>query len=199
MKDYSYLDENFAKIRNNDTTFIETSVRLCNINHGIYIDIFPLDFYPENRIKQKIFDIKNTLAIKRINLIFDVKMDKRWDLKSHFINCLSRVLYPTVKCAIKKREELFKSCKSSRLVANHCGAWRKKEVAPLEWFGEGCEKTFEGLVVTVPTHYDKWLTQVYGGYMKLPPEERRTTHHFTEIINFNRPYTMYCTEERGES
>ena len=33
----------FAKIRNNDTTFIEKGLRKSNINHGIYIDIFPLD------------------------------------------------------------------------------------------------------------------------------------------------------------
>ena len=33
----------FAKIRNSQTTFIESNVRDCKINHGIYIDIFPLD------------------------------------------------------------------------------------------------------------------------------------------------------------
>ena len=33
----------FAKLRNSDTTFIETSCKKLKINHGIYIDIFPLD------------------------------------------------------------------------------------------------------------------------------------------------------------
>ena len=33
---------NFCKIRNSETTFLETSVKNCKMNHGIFIDIFPL-------------------------------------------------------------------------------------------------------------------------------------------------------------
>ena len=37
---------NFAKIRDSRTTFLESSAKNLNINHGAYIDIFPLDNYP---------------------------------------------------------------------------------------------------------------------------------------------------------
>ena len=43
----------FAKLRNSNTTYIEKSAKDLDINHGIYIDIFPLDGYPENRSEQK--------------------------------------------------------------------------------------------------------------------------------------------------
>ena len=39
---------NFTKIRDSRTTFIETSTKSKKMNHGVYIDIFPLDFYPDD-------------------------------------------------------------------------------------------------------------------------------------------------------
>ena len=37
----------FAKVRRSDTTFWEKGTEHDNINHGIYIDVFPLDGYPK--------------------------------------------------------------------------------------------------------------------------------------------------------
>ena len=49
--DPEYL-ANYAKIRNNNTTFVETSVRHRKINHGVFIDVFPLDYCPEETKKR---------------------------------------------------------------------------------------------------------------------------------------------------
>ena len=35
----------YAKVRRDDTTFIETSTKDLNIHHGIYVDIFPCREY----------------------------------------------------------------------------------------------------------------------------------------------------------
>ena len=43
---------NFTKIRNSNTTFIETSCGNLKINHGVYLDIFPLDGFPNNKLLQ---------------------------------------------------------------------------------------------------------------------------------------------------
>ena len=37
----------FSKLRNSNTTYIEKSAAALPINHGIFMDIFPLDGYPE--------------------------------------------------------------------------------------------------------------------------------------------------------
>ena len=50
---------------------------------------------------------------------------------------------------------------------------------------------FEGLQVMAPKEYDKWLTQVYGNYMQLPPEEKRVTHHDTVVIDTENSYLNY--------
>ena len=38
----------FAKIRNSNTTFMQISDRKFKINHGVFIDIIPLDFCPDD-------------------------------------------------------------------------------------------------------------------------------------------------------
>ena len=44
-------------------------------------------------------------------------------------------------------------------------------------FSSFVDHDFEGKKYKVPGDYDKWLTACYGDYMKLPPEEKRISHH----------------------
>lgn len=185
---------NFAKIRNSNTTFIETSLNKCNINHGVFIDIFPLDYYPTNNIKSIFFDIYNTILSFRISNVFNLEninypFYKKIIRKT--ISSILKIIYPNIKSALQKREKLFKLVRESSLVINYCGAWGKKEMVPVEWYGKGIEMQFENLTIKVPTYYDKWLTQVYGNYMQLPPKEKQIAHHYTDVIDYENPYTKY--------
>lgn len=172
---------NFAKLRNSHTTFVEASVRNRNINHGVYIDIFPLDYYPQRR--QRWFSIKKELLSLRISTTFTVSGMKP---TTKLVRLFTRLLYPTVRGALRKREKLFKSVRSGSRIANHCGAWGVKEIVPAQWYGSGAPMAFEDLTVTVPKDYHSWLTQVYGDYMQLPPEEKRIPHHFVAEFDLNQ-------------
>lgn len=55
-----------------------------------------------------------------------------------------------------------------------------------EWFQNVELVKFEDAMLCVPTHYHEILTQTYGDYMALPPEEERIGHHY---------YTAYLREE----
>lgn len=50
---------------------------------------------------------------------------------------------------------------------------------------------FEGMVLMAPAEYDKWLIQVYGDYMQLPPVEKRVGHHYVDVVDLKKPYTEY--------
>ena len=178
----------FAKIRNSNTTYLETSVNNRNINHGVFIDIFPLDFYPDDEKSKKALTLKKKLLNIRIASTYNFK-NKR--AKQKFVEFLSKIKYPSLKGAVKKRDELYKSVKSSSKVANYGGAWGVKEIVPAEWYGEGTILEFEGLSVKAPFEYDKWLTQVYGDYMQLPPEDKRCPHHYADVIDFKKSYKEY--------
>ena len=161
---------NFCKIRNNNTTFVEYSIKKLNINHGVYIDVFPLDGYPNDKKEQKKFKRKQLFYKICINKIFTCKDDS---FIKHVLRLGLKVItfFMPVKVAVKKREKLYKSYTETDMMANYCGAWKEKEIVPKDWYGEGVQLEFEGLKVNAPAQYDKWLTQVYGDYMQLPPEE----------------------------
>jgi len=193
---------NFAKIRDSRTTFIETSVKKQKINHGAFIDIFPLDYYPTKPVSRMLFKVRNRIMVKRISAIFTpVQEDKGFIRAARDLSfsAVARVMYPTVKRALEAREKLFAKCPRSGLLANHCGAWGAKEIMPAEWFGDGAKLEFEGITVKVPTGYERYLTHVYGDYMQLPPEEKRITHHFTEVIDLKKPYSEYINRETEKS
>lgn len=181
---------NFAKIRDSRTTFIETSARNLNINHGAYIDIFPLDNYPGGK-KAKAYELKKKLLTWRINTAFYLP---HMSLISKIVTIITMILFPSLKGAIEKREKLFKSVPETGIVVNNSGAWLSKEIIPKEWVQDTMEMEFEGIRVNVSDKYDQWLTYVYGDYMSLPPENERVGHHFVDAFDMNKSYTEYMNE-----
>ena len=179
---------NFAKIRDSRTTFIESSLKNLRINHGVYIDVFPLDYYHEKG--DGIFRIKDLLFKGRESVEYSCD----YSIKMKMLQFVSCIVCPSVKTAVKKRDELMQSLSSGDLYANICGAWGKKEITPVEWFGNGYTVTFEDLKVTIPQMFHEYLTKLYGDYMTFPPVEKRVGHHHTEVIDLDRPYTDYIQQ-----
>lgn len=186
---------NFMKIRDSRTTFVETSLSKLKINHGVFIDIFPLDYYPDSKLMRGIFDFRVKVMNLRMRNVVIIPDDARHSpVQEAVLSIVSKITclrYPNFKRMQKSREHLYKKENCGLYIGNFCGAWGKKEIVPAEWYGEGCKAKFEGIEVMIPAEYDKWLTQVYGNYMKLPPENKRVTHHYTDIIDFDNPYTKY--------
>lgn len=189
--DDAYI-QNYAKIRDNGTTFIETSAKNLNINHGVFIDVFPLDYCEDTFKYRHIFKPINFFLNLRISSEFYVP-NRRAVLK--IVSAVLKIIYPSVRKVVLKREKMLKQLENGSLMANYCGAWGEKEIMPAEWYKEGTTLEFEGISVKVPKEYKKWLTQVYGDYMQLPPEEKRVTHHYTEVIDLNKSYLNYTKEK----
>ena len=187
----------FAKLRNSNTTFVERSMKNLDINHGIYIDIFPLDGYPKNIIKKYIFIFKKYLYSFRISYLFNLSKAKRKITIKYLIKKLmkglSKVLYKDINTAVQKREKLYKKYRyeNSELIANNASPWEQKEVMPKEYYGKGTEGIFEGISVNLPENYHAYLSSVYGDYMELPPVEKREGHHYFTEIDINKSYREY--------
>ncbi len=186
---------NFAKIRDCRTTMVEYSVHKHPMNHGVFIDIFPLDYYPEDARSQKAMDLNQRLFKLRLRAEVTIPPQSRSrfprNLPADCATALAWLRYPSFRKALETREALQREAKPSKLWANYCGAWGKKEIMPMEWYGAGTPLSFEGMTVMGPKHYDKWLTQVYGDYMQLPPVEKRVGHHYAQAIDLETPYTEY--------
>ena len=73
-------------------------------------------------------------------------------------------------------------------VANYCGNWHEKEIMKKEWAENPVLCKFEDIQIYIPEDADAYLKRVYGDYMKLPPEEKRVTHHDFLYLDLNKSY-----------
>ena len=65
---------NFAKIRDSSTTFIEQVVKDIDMHHGVYLDVFPLDGVAPSKLKKLFFKLKNKLYSSKIREAFDLSI-----------------------------------------------------------------------------------------------------------------------------
>lgn len=85
---------------------------------------------------------------------------------------------------LKKLTMKYKG-KEAKYVAAFPSDYRFKELMKGEIYGEGIIKSFEGIHVTIPELYEKYLTILYEDYMKLPPLELRVGKHDFQILKNN--------------
>lgn len=189
---------NFAKIRDSRTTYIESSAAHLDMNHGVWIDIFPHDGFPEGKLRVKLFKLRSKITFARIYLVFTKKipLDRAHKVKRAMCH-LTKLLYPTVKGTVKRRERLFTKYPydTSQYVLNNSGAWGDREIQQRSVFGEGTEGVFEGFKIKLPLDWDKYLSTLYGDYMTPPPEDKRVGHHCADVIDLEKPYTEYINKK----
>ncbi len=177
-KKYPYY---FAKIRKNGTLFLDIPSQNMDIHHGVYIDIFPLDGVCSDAKKQKkhIKKIRRLMYMKMSSvLIHSQKNKKLTRFMAVFILLVLKKLYGA-KRIDRKIDKMMKkySYDDSSYVANLLGMKGIKEVVPIDFFESSKEIDFEGYKFKCPNKSEEYLTQIYGDYMKLPPEEQRTSMH----------------------
>lgn len=191
---------NFAKIRNSNTTFIETTSKNRKINHGVYIDIFPLDNCTSSIFLQKYNNLRKNLYDIQIEKYYYFDNKSKRSFKGKITKLISDFMYHnlTLKEIQEKKEKLFVKYnkKDTKFYINYSGAWGMKEIWNKEDFSEKLLLEFEDTVVSVPKGYDRILKHVYGEYMKLPPKEKQITHHNTEHINLDKSYIDYIRSEK---
>ncbi len=183
---------NFAKLRDERTCYIESKYRDKDIHHGVFIDIFPFDYYPDHKFSEKIFNLKRKFLKRRIEDGFLDDNRKKLSKKGQIVLMLSKMIYPDIKKAVKVREGLLKSVPESRFY------WCSQGIdkIPVEWLSQTVKLSFEGLMVSCPLAYDSYLTKFYGDYMQIPPVKDRVGHHYYECIDLHRSYKEYMKEKR---
>jgi lipopolysaccharide cholinephosphotransferase len=202
VTDHDYPN-NFAKIRDSSTTYIELTVKNINMNHGVFIDIFPIDGVCNNYFQRIIFKTINLIYTMRISRVFYMPKDKyNQSTKGKLFLIFSRIVTApfSLKNIILKRDKLLKKYgfNSCETVANYCGAWGDKEIFPKHYFGSGAIMKFEGIEILVPEKYKLLLYDVYGDYMQLPPKEERIAHHYCTLIDLNKPYIHYMSNNKSK-
>ncbi len=181
----------FAKLRNSNTTFVEKPLADFRMNHGIYMDIFPLDGYPADITEQK--KLAKGKRNYRRKLYCGFAMPR--ELKAAMLAGLLRMLgyHKRTQKTLAEYEAFISkySVGSSDIICSHGNRYGESDYILKEYYGEGKYVTFEGLTVRIPEKYDEYLTCLYGDWRTPPPpEEQKGIHSFT-ICDTENSYVNY--------
>lgn len=181
----------YTKLRNDNTTFIETASAALPIHHGVYIDIFPLDGYPAGKLARSWLELRKS-AYK---LLLLSAFQGNYSRKVRILLGLFRLLgvHKHTDRIAEKYEGILKAhpLENSILWCNH-GNWQgKKDYAPADHYAAGTWAAFEGLTVRIPQQYDSYLTRKYGDFRSDLPPHLQVSHHACTVCDCEKPYTAY--------
>ena len=191
----TYTEQNYvrphAQIRNSNTTAIVSHEKGLYFNQGIFIDIFPLDSVPTNKIKRYFHsNILKLLSIilKAGIMINPVKNPSRLKCLAHYL------VMPIFKLFdYKKLFHLFEDICSrynnkDLPIGEISFDYRDKCIWPRECFDDVTIKDFMGIKVACPIGYDTILKISFGDYMT-PQQE--PSYHGSIIFDTEISYKEY--------
>lgn len=174
--DYYY---SFAKVVDTNTILDEANVDDIS-GLGINIDVFPQDDLPDDERECKRFQKKVLCLRQRVGYAVNQRKPiKEWIKHPRY--CTKQFWCSIVgwRKNIIKLDTLVQKYNSPN--AEYCeqlvstsNPYRKGKKS---FFDEYTELEFEGKMYPVIKEYDKYLRNIYGDYMQLPPPEKRVTHH----------------------
>lgn len=186
----------FAKLRNSNTTYIEKSMAHLDINHGVYIDIFPLDGVPDDVSERKKLAKTKSLYVRKLTCVCKLPPTLKGKLSVSMFRLLG-YHKRTTKIAKKYEEYISKySVKDSKIIGNHGTWYGQRDFISADFYGKGTDITYEGISVRVPEKYDEYLTALYGDWRTPPPMNKQKGHHYYEICDLEKPYTYYTNQEK---
>ena len=169
----------YGKLRRKGTEFMRHGQEHMPYEQGIFIDIFPYDYVPDNYIMRcfhcfRCFLFRKTfwsevgrLTAKGLEKLAYIVMSKR----------TAAVLYRSYDKFIAKsnrRESRWIRILTFPTPTKDFGYRRK-------WADEISDFVFEGVELCGVGEYDEYLTFKYGDYMSLPPESERKTHPVSRL------------------
>lgn len=168
----------FAKISDNNTVIVEQFSTKKERKLGVNVDVFPLD---HSSNKKGVFT-RNYLIRSLIKLQKIVHVDaSNRSLPKKLFAIFVQFLLPINKMIIIDYIErnLLKRCympNAYSSFSNYYGAWGLRETIRKDIFGKPTLYKFCDLELFGPSEYDEYLSELYGDYMKLPPEEKQHLH-----------------------
>lgn len=175
----SHSGRGHAQLRNSETTAILSNGYDIGrkINQGIFIDIFPLDFVPDDENEREIHlrEVVRSQSLYRMWLRFSIHpgFDFRSNGIRHLVKLLGYYIVPQklaermyLKCYEKFERlsqiynEKFTSCVVMVPFYNNRWIWKRQDLEDAVYL------PFEMLTVPVPVNFDRVLKTTYGDWRK---------------------------------
>jgi len=189
----SFMPLPYAKIRLNGTVLLEEASRRCHWHPGIFIDVFPFDGVPANRVlrtmhKWSLYFIGRTLLVK---CGFD-PLGARSSAAKKFVyrgvvGPLSMLLPKRLQVGVMDRlARMFSRTPGADVMATGGAYGYDREIIRREWIDELTQLDFCNTKFSCPARWHDYLKNLYRDYMKLPPVESRYNRHGIVDIDFGK-------------
>ncbi len=170
----------YGKLRRKETLFVRENQEHMPYNQGIFIDIFPLDGVPDNKILRSIKNFECYCVRKILWSKVGQVADKSY-LKRVWFKCLAKIpeeviwnyYFKMVAKAGKKKTKMVRILMFPT-PNNEYGYYKK-------WYENSADTVFEGYTFKGIKDYDEYLKFKFGNYMELPPVENRKVHPVSKI------------------
>lgn len=179
----------YGKIVDKRTTCVDKSWR--GKPSGVFTDIFPLDGVPSSSIGRW-WHFTRFLFWWKICYLTHRDPFKHGHGPRSWMPRLLRTMFS--HASVHRRIRAIRmECPydSSPYVSEHYN--RQRRFMPREWFGTPTPIDFEGKPLMGVAEPHLYLTEEYGDYMTLPPEDKRHQHHF-HYLNLHLPFEQYRAE-----
>ena len=170
----------YGKLRRKGTTFLREHQEHMPYSQGIFIDIFPLDYVPNNYVLRCIHNF-HCFCIRKVlwspvGCVADKNYAKRIIysyLKQIPRNVIYRHYHRLIHYSNRKPTELVRILMFP--TPNRTYGYYVK------WYEESVDVVFEGYTFKGIKSFDEYLSFKFGDYMTLPPAEQRKTHPVSRL------------------
>ena len=184
----------FLKIYRNGTVMMGLGGENSPYPHKVFIDIFPLEGYPDSSVPRRI----NGLIANALRLCANMvsEANPMTDLQKEFYST-NKVLYRMVrrrrfigkilsliphKVWVSCFDAFVRNPDMTGLVGIPTGRrLYNGEVFPSHVILNTVRTSFEGFDAPIPQGFDRYLKNLYGNYMEIPPLEDRERHFYTRL------------------
>ena len=169
---------NYAKIEDTRTLLLEETVLQYKI--GINIDIAPIIGLP-NELEEAQKYFRRIAFVRKLLTLKKMKYRSGRDPLKQLMMFISRIPLGlisnrTLNMVIDSLCKRYRYSESKYVIC--VGSFNPvKEIIEKKRLGSPTRLEFEGHSFWAPSGYDEWLTCMFNDYMKLPPKEKRISHH----------------------
>ena len=195
---------NYGKLRDSSTTFIENLFKNHRINHGVWIDIFPIDGFsreikPREKLAKKVRHIWRQVYFAYLPALRR-RVRARTFFKDIFLNLVAGLFY-ILDIAHYRNKRIEKYVRKipleeSVMAGNYFGFNMKREAMDSSLFKEFIKVPFEDTEAYVLKDYDTYLKNLYGDYMTPPPTKKQVGHHYYKGLDLHMGFAEYLKKKR---
>ena len=148
---------------------------------NLFVDIFPIEGLPSGMKKIRFHYVlaKSFIIMRKLAYFKGVSGPMRKQ------KILRYAMYPVAKLTgwnfwnrlLLKLSLKYKYDECELVGVTTGGMHTLEEIIKREGYGKPAKVEFEGKLYNAPANTHKYLSNLYGDYMQLPPEEKRVSHH----------------------